>query len=333
MKKLLVTILATASIVACSKQGSYLVRVPPPEAAIQEKTDNPDALVFTPKVDILFIVDESGSMSSHQKNLATNINLFVSEIAKDGFLDFHIGVVTTSMDNGNRSGRLVGVPLYVERSTPNALAALESNLLVGIASSHATEKSFEPIEAALTPPLVDGYNNGFYRDDAHLAVVFITDAEDQSSAEVDYYVELLKVLKNGEDDKIIAYGVIIPTGVTNCARDNSTQTPVRIEDFLSRFNGLQFNLCDPDFGAKLAGLGADLSERVGAVIPLNQLPDERTIVVTYGTQIIPQDPIKGWQYVPSKAGIVLGPELVLDENQPDGTQLGIQFVPADTKAD
>ena len=46
------------------------------------------------KTDILFLVDNSGSMAQEQANLAANFAVFIGEILK-GQNDFHIGVITT----------------------------------------------------------------------------------------------------------------------------------------------------------------------------------------------------------------------------------------------
>jgi hypothetical protein len=64
--------------------------------------------VFDPRVDILFVVDSSGSMMSHQENLAKNIDLFVDKFVQAGTLDFHVGVITTDMDFTGHKGQLWG---------------------------------------------------------------------------------------------------------------------------------------------------------------------------------------------------------------------------------
>src|SRR5262249_19314996 len=154
---------------------------------------------------------------------------------------------------------------------------------------------------ALSPPLVNGVNRGFLRDGAYLAIIPVTDAEDQSAHnnELSLYNFLLS-LKNGEAYKLLGYGAIIPTNTAfpNCSRDDGT-TPKRIEAFLSMLSTAPHNvmeLCAPDFGAQLGMLGKNLVDRISRVIVLKRAPVLDSIVVRYGTQIIPRDAEAGWSF-------------------------------------
>jgi hypothetical protein len=67
--------------------------------------------------DILFVIDESGSMDEEQQNLQDNLSEFVTALANAPVRnDFRIGVTTTSVDNWNP----VAAPTYA--SGPNACA-------------------------------------------------------------------------------------------------------------------------------------------------------------------------------------------------------------------
>jgi hypothetical protein len=67
--------------------------------------------------DILFVIDDSGSMSQEQANLATNLGAFIDALAASAVQnDFQIGVTTTSVegfaatDRSYTSGPAAGVP-------------------------------------------------------------------------------------------------------------------------------------------------------------------------------------------------------------------------------
>ena len=49
------------------------------------------------KLDMLWVVDNSGSMCQEQKTLRDNFNLFIEKLNETN-LDFHIGVTTTDMN-------------------------------------------------------------------------------------------------------------------------------------------------------------------------------------------------------------------------------------------
>lgn len=92
MKK---TILAAVFLAlgACSPTDAPLV-APPADYGLVESTAKGTSMKFDPQVDILFIIDNSASMKSHQDNLIRNIKEFVRGIADTSVIDFHIGVTT-----------------------------------------------------------------------------------------------------------------------------------------------------------------------------------------------------------------------------------------------
>ena len=67
-------------------------------------------------VDVLFVIDNSGSMGEEQQNLRDNFAGFING-AQQFSNDYHLGIVTTDMDAEDESGRLVGAP-RVMRSSP-----------------------------------------------------------------------------------------------------------------------------------------------------------------------------------------------------------------------
>jgi hypothetical protein len=196
--------------------------------------------------------------------------------------------------------------------------------MVGMNGS-GTEKSFDPVKAALSDPLISNYNFGFYRPEAHLAIIFITDAEDQSDMTEDQFLDFLRKLKP-QPEKVLAYGAIIPTGEPNCPRDDS-RTPMRIEYVLSKVSNAGKNtmsLCDSQYGDRLSALSADLLKRIGNTIYLKRLPILKSIRLVYGTMILPQDSRTGWAYDPERNVIVLGSNIDW-QSQPTGTKLKIYY--------
>lgn len=295
--------------------------VPRPEMPKEDYTEKPtDFTVFNPKVDILFVIDDSGSMSSAQQNMSQNIAMFSSTIAQMSVLDYHIGVVTTDMDSYSRKGRLVGSPAYVEKTTPDLVARLSRNMLVGINGS-GTEYMFNPVLAALTSPLDTTMNLGFHRKDAYLAVIFLTDADDQGNYSArDFHQELVKI--KGNTDKVLGYGVI-RTLATAKSCDGMEEIYGKNEEFLSlvvnggktQKNVLSF--CSTDYGTKLAEFARDIVSRSAGTVKLNRVPKVETIKVTYGTQVIPNDAAEGWVYVPSTNSLRLAAGIKWEDQGPN----------------
>jgi hypothetical protein len=325
MKRLSLVCILFLLAAACAKESPKLA--PYIEKPPEKVKDIGTTISFNPRVDILFVIDDSGSMEAKQKNLAKNIELFTNNLASMALLDYHIGVITTTMGawSGGKGGdgKLVGNPLYIERSTPMGIPALKRNLLVGTNGS-GQEKMFEPLYAALTPPVLDNENLGFYRPDAHLAVIIITDTDDQSdSQDADSAYRFLLDLKKNDKNKILTYGVYIPTTDATCDRSGE-EHPYRLERFFTITGARTFGLCDVDYGQKLAGIGDDLVQRVGKTLYLSRPPVLKTIVVRFGTIHLPNDPQKGWVYDPRRNALLFGSEIDWGA-QPPGTQIQVDF--------
>lgn len=330
MKRLFrVTVLSAFALSACSKEAPKL-SLPP----LQEYVVDNDAttLEFAPGIDILFVIDNSGSMMEHQQNLSANASRFAAAFQSNGQLDYHMGVVTTDMNERGRLYSRRGGPAFIDRNTPDGLRILAANMLVGTSGS-AIEASFQPVHDALNPPTVNGANQGFYREDAMLAIVFITDAEDQSNIPGDLLLQELIAMKGGDATKVLAYGAIAVSGRPNseCPRDSGE--PFEIEDFLGKVSNAGknvFSLCDPQFGDYLAQIGQDVVDRIGYTILLNRPPDLKTVKMLFGTQEILPDAKTGWSYDPERNALILGSEIKWSE-QPKGTKLKVTFATAKFK--
>lgn len=70
---------------------------PPPEVEVKQDAVGVTSPLqkFDPKVDILFVIDNSSSMDKHQKDLVVNIEKFVSKFSSNKIVDYHIGVLAT----------------------------------------------------------------------------------------------------------------------------------------------------------------------------------------------------------------------------------------------
>lgn len=308
-------------VYSCSPASDKLI---PQPVVSYEKVDLKNNDVFRrPMVDILFVVDNSGSMSSYQQNVADNMDQFIDEFSKLKLIDYHIGVISTDPADG---GQLEGNPSYVEPTTPNGLNRLKSNLKLGTNGS-AWEELFGPTSKALSKKLLSGYNSGFYRQDSYLVIIFVSDAEDQSNMDAIDLMDELVALK-GDKNKILSYGAMVPSGTEtmNCMQDEGD--PRKVEEFLAMNVNAGKNivrLCDKDFGTKLVNFSKEIVQTVNKPIILSKVPIIPTIKVMYGTQVIPSDTVTGWYFDPKQNAILFGEDLYLDENQPKNAKLDVFF--------
>lgn len=323
-----IALVTTAVMVsACSGDVPKLVPLDPPEIisiAPSETVQDENEITngFRPKVDILFVVDDSDSMDTHQNNLSRNIEKYVGKLANNSVIDYHVGVITTDMERSSRRGRLVGSPYFVDRKTPNGLASIKRNILVGTGGA-VSEKVWEPILAALSDPLRGSDNFEFLRDDAYLNIVILTDADDQSSISTGDFINQLIAIKGGDSEKVIPFAVVIENPTNRCSFDPGVDEAERIIDFVRRMNGKYFDLCGNNFGTDLAELGDELVRRVRVAIPLSRRPKIGTIRVFNRNNEIPKDERKGWSFNPETVSIVIGPEY--DPGTFDAVDIRIEF--------
>ncbi len=169
-------------------------------------------IISTQKTDILFVIDNSGSMAEEQEAIATELPAFLDQLRQGGGVeqDFRVGVITTSVylhasyggqpayfDEESykaQGGRLQPVPdalgrptteRYLDMGDPDLLARFGRLVKQGTGGS-GQETPFEAVHLAVTAPLAttpiaQGGNGGFLRDGARLLVVVVSDEEDCSS--------------------------------------------------------------------------------------------------------------------------------------------------------
>ena len=212
---------------------------------------NPDACK---KVDLLFVIDGSGSMADEQSNLVAAFPDFINTMQTelDETEGYNVGVVRTDANDiscvSGRYGVLVTRNLAAESSLmdcdPYASGGRYMNQDDNLAEKFACaalvgtggdgdEKPMQALGAALTPPNTDAgeCNEGFLRDDALLVVVIITDEEDDheteaeacnmtpqdgSAGEPDQWYDTVVGVKDGIESNIVVLSLVGPTGADAC---------------------------------------------------------------------------------------------------------------------
>ncbi|MBN8539477.1 MAG: VWA domain-containing protein [Deltaproteobacteria bacterium] len=288
-------------------------------------------------LDILFVIDDSASMGTHQKNLLNNVSNLVNASLKSG-VDLHAAVITTTVDSEPykplpgyvHGGRLIGVTNKVAKTSDgNFEQVLTENLKIGMQlNGSGNEQPFQAVRLALSEPLLSNENAGFLRPNAALAVFLLTDADDQSLDPVATYVDFLRQLKQ---NAVTMHAAFIPTThvvVPGATCDRSGEpAPARIEEALTALGTLaeSVNLCETDYSSRLSTIGSKY-EMIGVRSVQFKLPAIiSSIKVTYGsTVLVAGDVLKGWVYDSSKLQLQLG-QFINWRSQPAGTKLVVEY--------
>ncbi|HEX7676155.1 MAG TPA: vWA domain-containing protein [Bdellovibrio sp.] len=239
---------ALALLAACSPESKGLQSQPVVEEQSQPEIPHYDPIAsqkfdwiqedggqsqldFNPQVDILFVTDNSDSMKSAQENLARNIDRFTESIVKNKMIDYHIGVVSC-WDSTERYAKMnkepfkVGDLRFVKDLNGRAINkrfftkadatkdSLAKTLNIGVLAYNQggpeIEEFFSPLSAALENTGHGATNEGFFRENAQLIVVIMTDADDSTSrVSPEEMAKTLVDFKGGKQDKVAVYGVLV----------------------------------------------------------------------------------------------------------------------------
>lgn len=124
-----------------------------------------------PQSDILVVVDNSCSMTEEQANLTANFQSFMDTIVAAN-ADYRIGVITTDSP-AFRGG-------IITPATPNPVGTFTGQANAGINGS-GSEMPLQMIYQATLPGGDAAPGGAFFRDDAVLSIVIVTDEPDDYS--------------------------------------------------------------------------------------------------------------------------------------------------------
>jgi hypothetical protein len=311
LRKMTLIAFVGATLLSCSAESPKRIPLNPVEKEIISEVAPLSKDSFRPALDVLFVIDDSGSMDPHQQNLRANISKFADAIVRIKYLDYHVGVISSSTNSSYYNpnsccGMLEGAVRYVDRLTPDGINVLARNLVVGT-SGDGREMFFDPVYMALTEPNLSGYNTGFYRDYATLAVIFVTDSEDQSTQQnaASLHNFLLSLKKNPEK-LIVASAYISDQNLATCPSQEDTEIGELdgLESLFDLTNAITFSLCD-NFGEKFADLGEKIVAK-SQTMYLKQTPVTGTIKILLDGLELPSDAKFGWTYNASNNSIEFG---------------------------
>jgi hypothetical protein len=252
-----------------------------------------------PKLDVLWVIDNSGSMASHQQRVIDNTQAFMQNFIQEKYLDWRMAVLSSDTSNDPYLG-ILPQPVFDSKS-PAPVATFQRAVGDLGTSGSAVEKFFEPVIEKLKS------NPGFLRSDAILGVIFVTDAPEQSPMSAASFLSQLEAMKGGRS-KIAGFGVLGP-GDWGCPStdDDWDYSGSKYESFLELVQGKTYKLCE-DFGPSLAELGKLLVQMtVAPKIFLETRPRAGTLRVVYKGQALPpgsKDDGGFWVYDPQINAVV-----------------------------
>ncbi len=273
----------------------------------------------TPKVDILFLIDFTGSMGQEQTAMSANFQAFI-QFAQAQALDYQIGVTTTDTNDeagrlmhtsgvrGNAFGGPVANRIVTPATQPDPETVFSQNVLARnlTGGGAADEAGLYAVYQALTPPVLTGPNAGFLRQDAVLSVIFVSDEPEQTSTgigapanDVDFYVNFLLSIKGFRNTNLFTASAIVgdsPSGCNGAGGNASAGT--RYVEVANRTGGIFQSICTSDWSRALEDLSTTAFGFKSRFFLTNQ-PVISTIVVIIDGVDVPATSMSGtvnWTY-------------------------------------
>ncbi len=269
----------------------------PPGLDVGAPVTDPEPPPACQAVDLLFVIDNSGSMGDEQLNLVASFPGFIEGIRDQlgPAASYHVGVATTDayewnvpmcQSLGGLTVRTGGDLSSAESCGPFASGqsfmtvaddlddAFSCAAQVGIDGA-GIERPMDALAGALTDPVGvnAACNDGFLRDDALLVVVLITDEEDEGDSlgqPIDWYQTVLDA-KHGEQDQIVVLSLIGHDKPNECIPSQWTgmmgaEIAPRLRTFTELFDhGMVGDVCAADYAPFFEQAVDGIAEACGLV--------------------------------------------------------------------
>ncbi len=218
------------------------------------------------KWDILFIIDNSGSMQYEQRNMGERTRNFLNVLHG---LDWQIAVTTTDPNNiALGDGRFI--PLtglsnqFILNSTMNETQAqtVLSNTLqrpeTGSGNEQGIRSTYRVVERSVTSG--NPQHTNFFRSGAHFAVVLISDEDESANTtknDPQSLVSLVHSTFNGQKNFLFNSIITVP-GDTACRSTNGYGYGDRYKIMSELTGGVIGSVCESDYAGQVTGIANNI---------------------------------------------------------------------------
>ena len=291
IKWIVLSMFVVAGYTNCSQPGGISIAEKASSSAPPASSGNGPVSSYTPKVksieifsaskvDILVVIDNSGSMATEQANMAARFNTFIDSLAG---LDWQLAIVTTDV-SGNadlKDGRLIN---YSGLTNTTVLTSKMDSQIVKTAfaktiqrpeTGNSNEQGIYATYRALERSLdlndqTSAGNRELIRADAALAVIVVTDANETPSASSikntpSGLVSFVNSAWSG--NKVMSFhSIVVKSNDKVClAKDGNEGYGTAYESLSGLTNGIIGSVCETDYGSQLSVIGHQVQNLVNTV--------------------------------------------------------------------
>lgn len=217
-------------------------------------------------LDIVVVVDNSGSMKEEQINLSTKLNPLIDKVRNS---NWQIGLVTTDP----KDGCLIDVFFH---NQPNVADAFRNRVAAIGTSGSGNERGIKQAVAALSC-------SNWVRDNSNIAVLIVSDEDNcsvgdgsDSDCEGDDYSKasyltdaLTKTFRRKLGTSAKVYGIFFQKDTICTSGENVANVYQQAVDMTTGVSG---SICDSDYSGTLTQISEDMQENLLVQFPLSQKP-------------------------------------------------------------
>ncbi len=239
-------------------------------------------------VDILVVIDNSGSMSDEQQNLGSKMN-YLLQAVNDA--QWQIGVVTTSPKQ-NAAGADICQITIIKPSDADATTKFANAINAGL-SGDGNEQGIRQAVNGLKCN-----ENPWIRQDSSVAVLIVSDADNCSDGKgcgsnawaseiyLEDYVE--KTMGREINKNAAFYGIFSPPGNTCPSAESTGNIYQRLVNYKIPAGKSRYGrICDADYKSTLTMISNDIALLLKNQFELGSIPDSGSLTLKVDGQAIP----------------------------------------------
>lgn len=347
MERHLLFPLTVACMLGCSEPQQFYL--PTEQQVFQQNRSSVNRVI-----DVLWVIDNSGSMESSQANLANNLDSFIGQFVQrnlsfkmaftssDAYLASVSGDASLSLfrDGSDQFGHS-NTPIIAD-TTPNPQDVFLKNARLGTKGA-GDERMFQSLRETLVNP----GNQNFLRPNSFFSVILISDEEDYSwdgttnyevtsprpaLHPVSRYVDFLDAFTfsppGSRKYNVNTISVLDQNCLTLLNPKNEPagqKIGQRYMQLADATGGLKGDICS-NFADTLNKIAGKILELI-TQFKLNRIPDVDTITVSVNGTNIPNNSQNGWTYEPTQNAVFFHGKSVPAE----GETVIIDYQPANAR--
>lgn len=225
------------------------------------------------RVDVLFVIDNSGSMAYEQKSMASRVSNFLSVLRG---LDYQIAITTTDPRNSVSYGDGQLVPMkgltnkYIldsgmdEAQSRTVLSNTLQRSETGSGTEQAIYATTRMVERALAAP--SSVYGQFFRNDSQFAVVVISDEDESANGaknDPNFLLNLLRV--NFTNKALTFHSIIARPGDKACLNGEGYSAGERYAAFSQLTGGVIGDVCAADYAAQAVGIAEGVRQTLKTI--------------------------------------------------------------------